>query len=286
MSYLDPAAPWAGQVGAVPAASTGPRLQAAAIARVALRYELAKAGLMHDEEYEAVLFPAPEQTMTLTPLAVDYDDRDLLSTAPAAARYVIPAAKIATKTYWTTLTKDLTDHLAHNESLDVLQNPDLKLYARVGETPEEFAARCHQAAMAEADKKAAPLRSKYEAKLRTLQTRLTTASSKAQQAQSSGMLDSATSVLGGFLSGRGSMSSITAAARKAQTAKNRADAATAKVDEVQRQIQDAEAELTGELQAIQAEWQAKAGTIAPVAIALKRTQIRVTDLRLVWIPVG
>jgi len=285
VSYLDPAAGWAGQVGAVAAGATGPRLQAAVVARVALRYELAGAGTA-DEEYEAVLSPAPEQTMTLTPLVVDYDDRDLLPTAPPVARYVLPAAKTGTKTYWTTLSKDLTDHLARSESLEVLHNADLELYARAGESAAEFTARCQQVAMAEADKKAVPLRSKYETKLRTLQTRLTTAQTKAQQASNTGMLDAATSVLGGFLSGRRSVSSISAAARRAQSAKNRSDAASARVDEVQRQIQDLEAELAADLQGLQAQWAGKAAAIQTAAVAPKRTQIRVTDLRLVWVPVG
>ena len=87
---------------------------------------------------------------------VDYDDRDLLAQAPAAARYVLPAAKVANKTYWSTLSKDLTDHLANSATLQVLHNPDLKVYSRVGESAEEFAARCQQVAADAADKKAVP----------------------------------------------------------------------------------------------------------------------------------
>lgn len=288
VAYMDPAAPWAGQVGAVPAASTGPRLEAAVIARVVVKYEMPKADPISDD-YEAVLFPAPEQTLTLSPIDVDYDDRDLLTQAPANARYVLPTAKIANKTYWSTLSKDLTDHVVAHEQREVLSNPDLKLFARPGETPEDFAARCRQTAAAEADKKAAPLRTKYESKLRTLHTRLGSAQTKAQQASSamgSSMLDSATSVLGGFLGGRRSVSSISAAARRASSAKGRADAAAAKVDEVQMQINDLEAELTAELDALNAEWEAKAAGVVPVAVALKRTGVRVTDLRLLWVPVG
>jgi len=287
VSYLDPAAAWAAGVGAVAPGPTGPRLQAGVVARVLLRYQLKD--LSQDEEYEAVLFPAPEQSLQLSPLVVDYDDRDLVPGAPANARYVLPTAKIGAKTYWSTLSKDLTDHLVANESLEVLSNPDLKLFARVGESPEEFAARCQQVAAAEADKKAAPLRTKYEGKLRTLQTRLAGASTRAQQASaavSGSVMDSAASVLGGFLGGRRSVSSISAAARRAQSAKSRADAAQAKVDEVQMQINDLEAELTAELQALDAEWTAKAASIAPVEVTLKRTQIRVADLRLVWFPVS
>ncbi len=289
VSYLDPAASWAAHVGAVPAGPTGPRLQAAAAARVILRYQLARADVSHDEQYEAVISPLPEQTVTLEPLVVDYDDRDLLAQAPAAARYVLPAAKITSKTYWSTLSKDLTDHLANSATLEVLHNPDLKVYSRIGESAEDFATRCRQAAEDAADKKAVPLQSKYQTKLRTLQTRLDSASSQAQRAASSAngdMLNSAASVLGGLLGGRRSVSSMSSAARRASTAKSRADAAAAKVDEVQAQIQNLEADLTDELHALHTDWQAKAANIVHVEIAAKRTQIRVADLRLVWIPVG
>ena len=55
VAHLDPAAPWAGQIGAVP----GRVHRAAAIARVQLRYDDTAADLVHDEEYEAVLMPLP-----------------------------------------------------------------------------------------------------------------------------------------------------------------------------------------------------------------------------------
>jgi phage host-nuclease inhibitor protein Gam len=79
---------------------------------------------------------------------------------------------------------------------------------------------------------------------------------------------------------------MSTAARRASSAKSRADAAAAKVDDVQAQIQNLEADLTDELHALHAEWQGKAANIVPVEITAKRTQIRVTDLRLVWIPVA
>ncbi len=289
VSYLDPAAPWATQVGAVPAGPVGPRLQGAVAARVVLRHQLAKADIAHDQEYEAVISPAPENTVALDPLAVDYDDRDLGSQAPAAARYVLPAAKIANKTYWAQLQKDLTDHLVHHESLEVLHNPDLKLYSRVGETADAFAARCQQVAAAQADTRAAALRTKYESRLRTLQTRLDSAAGQEQRARSAAsndMVNSAASMLGGFLGGRRSVSSISAAARRATAARSRADAAAAKTDDLRAQMADLESDLIDEIAALQTQWQSKAGNIVPVEVVLKRTQVRVTDLRLVWIPVG
>lgn len=288
VAYLDPAAEWAVRAGAVAPGPVGPRLAAAVIARVALRYDVPGAEPVLDE-YEAVLVPAPEQSLSLSPLVVDYDDRDLLAGAPANPRYVLPNAQITNKTYWSTLSKDLTDHLVANESMQVLSNPDLKLTARAGETPEQFADRCRQVAMAQADKLAASLRGKYEGKSRTLRTRLGSAQTRAQQASAAvggTVLDSAASVLGGFLSGRRSVSSMSSAARRAQAAKTRADAAAAKVDEVRAQLADVEAELAAQLQGLHDDWTARAANITPVAVALKRTSVRVTDLRLLWIPVG
>ena len=289
VAFLDPAAPWASQVSAVPAGSTGPRLEAAAVARVVLRYQLARADVAADQEYEAVIFPLPEQTVTLSPLVVDYDDRDLLPTAPNASRYVIPAAKVANKTYWTTLQRDLTDHLVATESLEVQHNSDVKLYSRAGESPEEFGVRCQSAAAELADRAVAALRKKYEAKLRAIDTKLTTATSQVQQAEatrSSGTMDSAVSVLGGLFGGRKSSSAISAAARKHQADSNRVAAAHIKLSELQMQRQDIETELGDEVIDITADWDAKAANVETVPVDLKKTNVRITDLRLVWVPVA
>ena len=288
-TFLDAAAPWAAQVGAAPPTGAGPRLEAAAAARVMLRSDDARAGVIHDEEYEAVIFPLPAQTATVTPIVVDYDDRDLLQQAPTAARYVLPAAKIDSKTYWSQLTKDLTAMLVRDKSVQVFVNKTLKAYSRVGETQADFAARCSQLAAAEADKKVASLHTKYQTKVRSLQTRLATANSQAQAAASArtnDMLGSAASVLGGFLGGRKSTSSITAAMKRQQTAQNRANTTAAKVDDLNSQIAQIELQLTNEAYDIQQEWQAKAAEIVALPITLARTDVRVVDLRLVWVPVG
>lgn len=288
VAFLDAAAPWAAQIGAVAPTGAGPRLEAAAAARVLLRYDDARAGVVHDEEYEAVLFPLPPQTAALIPTVVDYDDRDLLPTAPAQARYVLPTAKIDSKTYWTTLSRDLTAHLTRSKSVEVFVNKALKAYSRVGETQDEFVARCSQLAMAEADKKVSTLHTKYQTKVRSLQTRLATASGQAEAlaaARTNDMLGSAASVLGGFLGGRRSTSSITSAMRKQQTAQTRANAAAAKVNDLHGQLADVEAQLTNEVYAIQQEWQAKANEIVPMPITLAKSDVRIVDLRLVWVPV-
>jgi len=288
-TFLDPAAPWASQVGAVAPSGVGPRLQAAAAARIMLRFNDTKSGLVADEEYEAIINPLTAQTASIDPIAVDYDDRDLLGTAPAGARYALPNAPIDARTYWKTLERDLTDYLVRNQTMEVFANVVLKAYSRVGETEAEFQTRCSELASEQAGKKVAALQSKYQTRLRALDTRVNTAATRAQQAEAqrnTDMMTSVGSVLGGFLGGRRSVSTIGAAARRQQSASNRAGNAAAKVDELSQQRMDLENQLADEVVTIQDDWQTKAEDITNLPVRLTKTAVRIVDLRLVWIPVG
>ena len=289
VGFLDPGAPWTDQLGLQMPTGHGPRLEAAAAARVIVRYSDARTEVNYEEEFEAIVFPLPAATAVVEPTAVDYDDRDFAAPAPPGARFAVPEAKIATKTYWTSLQRDLVDYLVRSKPLELLANTELKLYSRPGETPEEFAARCVAAAEAEADKKTAALRSKYEAKLAGLQSRLVAAANNAQQAEAARNADvigGVGSVLGGLFGGRRSTSAISAAARKATTAQNRVASAAAKVDDLQAQIAEVEYALTAEIDAIAAEAAAQAAAVTTKELAPKKADVRVIDLRLVWLPTG
>jgi hypothetical protein len=187
------------------------------------------------------------------------------------------------------LTKDLTDHLAHNESLEVLQNPDLKLYARVGETPEEFTGRCALAADAKADAAVAALQKKYDTKLRTLRTRADTATNAAQRAAEQhtaqhGTGAQVTNLLGGLFGGARSRRSIVTDVRRASASASRVGAAQDKVTAAEQAILDLEAELRDEVTSIDAEWSARAGAITTMDVPLERSDVVVADLRLLWVP--
>jgi hypothetical protein len=289
VSYLDPAAAWAGALQARP----GTRLQAAAVGRVRLRYDEASADLVHDEEYEAVLFPLPQvpDAAGLTP--VDYDDRDLLPTPPDGARYVVPAGDLSTTRYWTDLKRAVADHLVRTRPLEIVTNPSLTLASRPGETQEDFAQRCRVAADEAADKATAALQAKAEAKLRALHTRLNSAVTAAGAAEADRNAQIGTevagqvgSMLGGLFGGRRSRASVATAARRAQTAQRKVDTARAKADDLAAQVADLEAEIAAEVAALDAEWAAKATTLETRAVPLEKTDVTLVDLRLLWVPVG
>ena len=293
--YIDPAAPWLGEVGGDASSST---VEAAVVARVSLRYDDTKADLVHDEEYEAVIFPVGEQVDVTRAIAVDYDDRDLRAEAPAGVSYRLTGAPVGESAFWKRVERDLTDHLARSQGLDLPVNRALKLFARPGETADEFTARCAQFADQQADAELAALRDKYEAKAATLRDRIDAAADSAEVAaeQQKGrergdLLSTAGSVLGGLLGGRsrggllGQLGRAAGRRSKTNAADERVEAAKNKVARLEEDLAEVEAELAGELTEIDARWMAKAKEVTTVSVSLERTDIKVTSLVLGWIPV-
>ena len=281
--YLDPAANWASSVGCVP----GHRLTPGAIARVLLRFDDAKAGIVLDQEYEAILtplspFPAADQFR-----AVDYDDRDLLPTPPPGAVYRIPPTEVGARTWWTTLQRDLADTLQRSMTVDVPTNPELKLYGRIGESAPDFAVRCQAAATDSADREIAALQSKYQTKLAAAQRKIDTANNaleRQREARTSAISSDAMGMLGGLFGGR--KTSMTSAARRASAASDKVGAAEDKVEELQAVYADLQAELDAEMAGIRAEWDAKAAAVGQMSITLAKSDVRVSAIGLVWIPMG
>ena len=178
--FVDAAAPWLATVGGTPGST---RYAPAAVARVRLRYDEEKADLVVDEEYEAVLHPLTGAADPAAAVAVDYDERDLLPAAPGPASFVLPDAPIKAKTFWSTLEKDLVSQLVRARTIEIFANRQLKLFSRAGETKDDFAARCKEAAAAKADEETAKLRDKYETKATSLQDKLQAAQDRARGAR-------------------------------------------------------------------------------------------------------
>jgi hypothetical protein len=123
VAYLDAAAPWAGDVGA---SVGGRRLQPALAARVQLLFDDTKGDLRHEAEWEAVVGPLGVDVDGKDFTPVDYDDRDLRSDPPDNAVYVLPEAKIHTKTFFNDAKRALKDHLYRNEALTLMRNEEHK----------------------------------------------------------------------------------------------------------------------------------------------------------------
>ena len=258
---------------------------------------------MHDEEYEAVIFPLTDPVDVTRSIAVDYDDRDLRPEAPAQCVYRLPSAGVKDKTFWSRVERDLIDFLVRSRTVEIPANRDLKLFGRPGESADDFGARCLATANDLADKETAALRTKYEAKVTRLQSQIQAAGDRAEVLnterkgrQTEEVLSTAGSILGGLLGGRrsrgGMLGSIlgkagSAAGRRSRSAAagDRLDAAENKLENLHRQLEDLEAELTQEVTDIDAKCMSTAKNVTTLSVSLERTDVKVTQLALVWIPV-
>jgi hypothetical protein len=290
VAYLDPAAPWAAAVGAT---NGGTRQRPFLAARVNVRFDDAKADVDELEVYEA-LYPLDGALDLSTEHAVDYDDRDLRDEAPAGAAYVLPGAPIGESSFCRDAERAIVRRLVDVKALDLQRNRELKLISRPGETPEQFAQRCDEAAQTAEDAEAAKLRTKLEAKQSKLQAALELAQLRmqeldatARQRQADELMAGAGAVLGALFGGRRRTRSITSAiGRAASGGRGTAQQATAeaKVRHAQDALFEIEQEIVDALQRIDAEWRAKAATIEPLAIRAEAADVRVEQLALVWVP--
>ncbi len=213
VSYLDPAAPWAAQVGATAGVT---RLHAFIATRVSLRYDDTAAGIDDQQEFEALYGPLDAGLDLDSETVVDFDDRDFRPDAPAGATYVLPAAPIAEAKFFAQAGKDVQARLVANRALEIFRNKQLKLASRPGETEEAFLARCDEAGQAKADEETVKLTKRLEAKKDRLQNALELAQRRVEELdtqtksrQANELISGAGAVLGAIFGGKRSARSIT-----------------------------------------------------------------------------
>jgi DNA helicase HerA-like ATPase len=296
--WLDPAAPWAAEIGADAA---GTRLQAFLAARVNLRFDDAKAGLDTAQEWEAVYGPLDAGLDLDRETAVDYDDRDLRAEPPAAGAYVLPGVPLDEASFFRNAAREIQRRLADAKTLELLRNAELDLYSRPGETEEQFSARADEAAKTAADAETAKIRDRLEAKRDRLERALETARRKVEEAsteqssrRSTELLSGLGSVVGVLLGGKADTRTLAragralggAASRRGMTtrAAERKQGAEEKVELAEADLEELEQEILDEVAEIDEKWAAKADAIEKVAIRLEASDVRVVETTLVWVP--
>ncbi len=288
--HADPAAPWLADAGGDPASTTH---AAHVAARVHLTFDDRTAGLAHTEEWEAII-PLDDEFDPNAAIVVDYDDRDFVEASPENAVYRIPEAPIDTKSFFTSAATKLKDHLYRTENVTIYKNPTLKLYSRIGESEEEFIARCDTEAQDRADAEAAKLTTKYRGKIDTARKQYEAAERRVQElevdvssSKQSELLEGAGALLG-MLTGRRSTRSITGSARRRSSTRSREQRLRSAQEKAVSEWEDIaalESELTIELEDINDEWEATTEDIEEMEVPLEKTDIQVEDVSIVWVPV-
>ena len=280
--HLDPASEWASNVEASAAPT---RYEAGAAVRVTARYDETRAGVDHVTEWEAIVVPLSAGDPT--PIEVDHDPRDFLETAVADVPYALPEARIDTKRFWSSLSAAIKEQLYREGKVTIFKNASLKMYSRVGESLDEFAARCELSADDATDAATAALKGKYEKKLRRIQLAIDKYGAQAEAASSdarSGDIDLVAGTVFDMLAGRRRSRSISSATKARRTAQRRVDTANERLDAKVAEYEILQEEFQDEVGDLVATWDDKAADVEEMEIGLEKNDITIADTALVWIP--
>jgi hypothetical protein len=295
--HVDPAAAWLPAIGAV---VNGTRLQAAVGLTVSMHFDDAALDLVADQRWEALLVDPREPFDPAQLRLVDHDPRDFVPQPPPGARYVLPEAGLDRAPWFKTLQADVVGFLQASQRVQVLRNAKLKLVARPGETPEQFAARCDAAGDAAADAEAAKIRDAIAKKMDRVrdsmavaQDRVDTAKESASAAKTNELVGAAGSVLSNLLGGSRSVRGMAGDVRGVASRRGQSQRASRRIEEAENRL----AEKTDDLAALEADlrdtlveiddaWAATAAEVDTVEVGLEKTDIRIDDIFVVWLPVA
>jgi DNA helicase HerA-like ATPase len=296
--HVHAAAPWLAQVGG---AATGTALRAYLAARLRLRFDDAAASLDTTEEWEALYGPLDDGLQLDSETPVDYDERDFAPSPPDGTAYVAPGVPLADESFFRDAATAIERRVADLRTLTVYRNRPLKLVSRPGETDAQFAARADEVAQAKADEHTAKIRDRLEAKRDRLEAALEKARRRAEELETeqksratTELLAGAGAVLGVLLGGRSRSRTIaraggalgTAASRRGMTTRTgeRKRTAEEKVETTEQSLEELEQEILDEVAEIDADWGAKAEEIEAVEVRLEKSDVRLVELALVWVP--
>jgi Helicase HerA, central domain len=275
---LDPAAPWADVVGFD---ADGDHAEPIVAVTVEMRFDEARAGIDVTERWEAVATTLDRDPERMEFIEVDHDPRDFV---PVESDLGVrtPDAPIDQARWYDDIGRAIRDRLDRTAELTVLRNPTVDLVSRPGESRESFTTRCAQAAGDAADREMAELRDRYATRLARAERAYEdavrgadTAAAEVDEVQRDTVLGAGLDLLMGRKP-RISTSSGRSAGTRLRKAEDR-------VERARGAYEDLGDELQRDLATIEDRWRDAADDIEPLTIGLESDDIRVLDVRLVWV---
>jgi hypothetical protein len=240
--------------------------------------------------------PVPVNWQNSTEAEFDLDELER-EPAEGALFGPLPAEAAKAKSYaaWS---RGLVTWLYGSQTLELLRSASLGETSRSGESERDFRVRLQQAAREHRDESVEKLRKTYAPKMAALEDKIRRAeqvaareTEQANQQKMQTAISVGATLLGAFL-GRKAFSTssmgraATAARAGSRTWKENQDIARAKetVEALRQQLADMESQFEAEAQAIESAASVATETLETVSIKLKKTNITVRLVALVWLP--
>ncbi|MEM1055870.1 MAG: DUF87 domain-containing protein [Bacteroidota bacterium] len=193
--------------------------------------------------------------------------------------------------------RDLKKWLQQERPLTLFKSPSLKATSTPGEDERAFRIRLTQLAREARDEKKDALRVKYQKKLDALEKRMRAAqdviereAAQASQRKTDTLVRVGTTLLGAFLGGRSSRSTLSQIGVTARSAgrmsKEKADVQRAeqKLADLQSQYADLDAQLQREMDDLDLAFSPESETLETIEIAAKQTDMHIAEMALAWVP--
>ena len=233
-------------------------------------------------------------------VAIDVEPSDLEPEPTAGIGFGTLAANAVNAKSIDRWQKDFAAWLYSSQTLDLAKATQSGIVSRPGESERDFRIRLQQASREARDEAVEKLRQKYAPKIAAAQERLRRAQQAADReseqarAQSLQTAISFGTTLLGALVGRKAVSlstlgrATTAARGVGRSIKETQDIGRAKetVEAVEQQVQQLEEELRTETSVIEGQFNAASEPLEPHTVRLKKTNISVRLVALVWVPVN
>jgi hypothetical protein len=188
--------------------------------------------------------------------------------------------------------KDFTDHIYHNERVEIFYCPLFKAYSNLGESEGTFRGRLAQQAREKRDAAVEKLRDKYEGKIKTKvnqRERAENTLAREEAESNSAAWQTGAKILGGLLGGlfggrRSSTATTINSATRAYKQREDVKLAKKKIESIQEDITDLENELKEEISKLDTQFDPTTVNLKPVSIKPYKKDIDVTTTALLWLP--
>jgi hypothetical protein len=227
--------------------------------------------------------------------SLDIDPQDLESQPGADAYFSSVPEALNSIRELKAYAKDFGDYLYHEQRLQLLYNPTLKLYSKVGESERDFRIRLQQAAREKRDDEVEKMRRKYRTKLDRLEKRLKREERELAEDEAEyearkreEMISGAETVIGllGIFGRRRSRGLSTAATKHRLTSRAKADIEESheEIARIQAEIEDLRQTIQDEAEEITQRWAETLDNVEPYLVKPRRVDIQVDTVALGWLP--
>ncbi len=265
----------------------------ALFAQLRLRFDEERAGFIQDEEQVRVFFPLAHG-IPAEALAVPFDERDLLASAPPEAVHDSLPDFLDERTEFTAAKRALFDDVYRTESRGQFTCAPLKLHGKAGESSEDFEDRCREAIEERVDAALEKLSDRTETKVRRLRERIRKKEAQVDQLEGKAKGQQAQELLNGaemlanlfFSKRKRSLSSVATRRRTTAAAKARLESAEDDLEALNEQLADLALELEEASEEVREDAEELLDDVQERDVRLEKNDIDVVRFGVLWVPVS